>query len=64
MLPVTLGRQNRLPSADRIRLSSEDQWAELKGRRFLTQERKFIMRNAHLLTTYLVPHYHIEVSKS
>lgn len=22
------------------------------------------MRNAHLLTTYLVPHYHIDVSKS
>ena len=30
--------QNTLPSADRIRLSFEDQWAELKGRRFLTRE--------------------------
>ena len=56
--------QNRLPRADRIRLSFEDQWTELKGRWFLTQERKFIMRNAHLLTPYPVPHYHIEVSKS
>ena len=30
--------QNRLPSADRMRLSFKDQWAELKGRWFLTRE--------------------------